>query len=181
MVFKSTGNNSASLGERVRALRILRRTIEDLSKEIEILDHSEYDQSEHWRWRCWTELSTENSSPAPPQPATAMAIFKRETENDIIIYVQVNHHCGATWTEIPMLPLAILFLRLWRFRLCEKDADRIFRIVDDEGRHEAIDYLTSRQFSHWIMLVVITMSHAVGRAMYDSLSGLINQEIKPSS
>ncbi len=113
------------------------------------------------------------------EPASATGLFKRETPNDIIIMVQINHHIGATWTEIPMLPIAILFLRLWAFRLRQGDAGRIFNIVDEQGRDEAIDILTSRQLSHCVLLLAITQFDVIGSAIYDSLNGLINQEIKP--
>jgi hypothetical protein len=61
----------------------------------------------------------------------------------------------------------------------QSDADKVFNIVDERARHEAIDILTGRQLSHCIMILAITQTDVIGSGFYDSLNGLINQEIRP--
>jgi hypothetical protein len=169
-------NKSSHPVEHLRALRLLKLTLGEISDRIGIKDYSEYEHSEHFIWRHWPE---QQGSIPVSQPSHSSAIFKRETKHDVILMIQTNHDIGATWTEIPMLPIAILYLGLWEYRLNQKDANRVFNIHDEEARQGSVDRLTCEQLSDFVMLLVVSLHDAVGRAFYDSVHSLIHKMVEP--
>jgi len=161
--------------ERQRALGLIKRVLEDIKDSANMKDISEYEASDEFTWRHWPALSTGIVT----EPLSAWTIFKDESESEITILVQSNHDTGAIWTEIPMLSLAIMFLRAWNQRLRENDADELFKIPDELTRENLIDEFTARQIRQLILLFTMTTQELLASVVHDSRSGFINQIIKP--
>lgn len=164
-----------STADRRRALQLAKRAITEIQDGVGIRDIEDYTASKEFAWRYWPDSTGKEVE----EPQSNFAVFKDETANDVILFIQFNHETGATWHEIRMLPLAIQYLRLWKTRIRQKDASQLFNITDRRLRATTIDEFVLRQLRQSVMLFASLTSEYFNRVKYDSLFGLIEQTIKP--
>ncbi len=164
--------------EQERALRITKKTVTDVAQIAHIKDISEYSQTEHYYWRHWAERGKQPSA-LSNEPSSSWAIFKEDLPHDVILKIQVNYFFGAFWTELSLLPLSIVFLRLWRQRLSQEDASGLFNIKSPSDYEASVDILTSRLLQNYLLLLPVMLYDTLDQVPNFSVEGFIKTEVKP--
>ncbi len=175
MLRQKQNNKAVHLtSEQQRALRLLKEALDDVSPTIKVKDILEYSQTEHYAWRHWAESNGQTK-----EPSSAWAIFREDLPHDVILKMQANFFAGASWTEVSLLPISLLFLNAWRWRLGQEDADNLFNIKSQAEYKEAVDYFTFRQLRNFLLLLPAALYETWDTPFHESIEGLIEQEIKP--
>ena len=142
--------------EQERALRLLNEALNDITPAANIQDISEYPQTEHYVWRHWAERRGKPRDRIN-EPSTAWAMFRENLPHDVILKMQANFSAGASWTEVSLLPISVLFLNAWRSRLSQRDGARLFNINNEAEYEEAVDILTFRQLRNFLLLLPVAL------------------------
>lgn len=164
--------------ERERALDLLKKALDDIARDADIKDISVYPETDHYEWRHWAGRGGNPIDPAK-QPSTAWAIFREDLPHDVLLRIQANFFAGASWTEISLLPICLLFRKAWKFRLSQKDAGRLFNIKSQIEYEEAVDAFTFKQLRNFLLLLPIALYDTWDDPFNLSIEGFIEQVLRP--